>query len=201
MIGRLAGTLLEIDGSRLLLDVHGIGYEIDVSSNVLANQPSVGGALVLHTHLVTSEDGQRLFGFAGRAEREMFRALIRVGGVGPKLGIALLSGMPLAALATAIAGEDVARLTKISGVGRKTAERLIVELKDKLGAMASPADGSPSGVSRSDPAHGLADDAEAALIALGYRPAEAARWVGAVFDPALGVEQLVRAALRAASDK
>ncbi len=200
MIARLDGRLLEIDGTRVLLDVAGVGYEVDVTTGLLGGQPALGSALVLYTHQVIREDGHFLFGFAARAEREMFRALIKVGGIGPKLAMALLSGMPLAALASAVANEDVARLTKISGVGRKTAERLVVELRDKLGAMV------PSGAASMLPADApaaarqRAEDAEAALIALGYRPVEATRWVGAVFVDGLAVEELVRLALRAVSE-
>ena len=202
MIARLEGKLLEVDGTRVLLDVGGVGYEVEVTTGLLGMQLQLGAALTLFIHQVTREDGTFLFGFAARAEREMFRALIRVNGVGPKLALALLSGMQLAALAEAIASEDVARLTRISGVGRKTAERLIVELRDKLGAMVPQGDAQAAGVpgARSG-ARRVADDAEAALIALGYKPTEATRWVSAVFQEALGVEEIVRLALRAVGEK
>ncbi len=202
MIARLEGRLLEVDGARVLLDVGGVGYEVEVTTGLLGMQLPLGTALTLYIHQVTREDGNFLFGFAARAEREMFRALIRVNGVGPKLALALLSGMQLAALAEAIASEDVARLTRISGVGRKTAERLIVELRDKLGAMVPQGDPQAVGASGvRGSARRAADDAEAALIALGYKPTEATRWVSAVFQDNLGVEEIVRLALRAVGEK
>lgn len=200
MIARLEGRLLELDGTRVLLDVGGVGYEIEVTTSLIGSQPAIGERLLLFTHLVTREDGQFLFGFAARAEREMFRALIKVSGIGPKLALALLSGMPLAALASAVANEDVARLTKISGVGRKTAERLVVELRDKLGAMVPATSQSPALADAPAAARLRSEDAEAALIALGYRPVEATRWVSAVFTEGLAVEDLVRLALRAAGE-
>jgi Holliday junction DNA helicase RuvA len=200
MIARLEGRLLEIDGTRVLLDVAGVGYEVDVTTGLLGGQPALGSTLVLFTHQVIREDGHFLFGFASRAEREMFRALIKVSGIGPKLALALLSGMPLAALASAVANEEVARLTKISGVGRKTAERLVVELRDKLGAMVPSSAGSALPADAPAAARLRAEDAEAALIALGYRPVEATRWVSAVFVEGLAVEELVRLALRAAGE-
>lgn len=200
MIGRLDGRLVEIDGTRVLLDVNGVGYEVEVTTSVLGAQTPLGERLVLFTHLVTREDGNFLFGFTARAEREMFRALIKVSGIGPKLALALLSGMPLADLASAVANEDVARLTKISGVGRKTAERLVVELRDKLGAMVPSTASSAVLADAPAAARQRAEDAEAALIALGYRPVEATRWVSAVFAEGLAVEELVRLALRAAGE-
>ena len=200
MIARLEGRLLEIDGTRVLLDVAGVGYEVDVTTGLLGGQPALGATLVLYTHQVIREDGHFLFGFASRAEREMFRALIKVSGIGPKLALALLSGMPLAALASAVANEEVARLTKISGVGRKTAERLGVELRDKRGAMVPSSAGSALPADAPAAARLRAEDAEAALIALGYRPVEATRWVSAVFVEGLAVEELVRLALRAAGE-
>ena len=202
MIARLEGKLLEVDGARVLLDVGGVGYEVEVTTGLLGMQLQIGTMMVLFIHQVTREDGSFLFGFAARAEREMFRALIRVNGIGPKLALALLSGMQLAALAAAVASEDVARLTKISGVGRKTAERLIVELRDKLGAMVPQGDVRTSGATNArGGARRTADDAEAALIALGYKPTEATRWVSSVFQEDLGVEEMVRLALRAVGEK
>ena len=198
MIARLEGQLVEHDGVRLVLDVHGVGYELDVTSSVLGLLAGAGAPLVLHTHMVVREDGHYLFGFASRAEREMFRALIKVNGIGPKVAMALLSAMPLAALASAVANEEIALLTRVPGVGRKTAERLVVELRDKLGSVAAGVGGIlTSGAAR--PASPVADDAESALIALGYKPAEASRWVGKVMAPELRVEEVVRLALRAAA--
>ena len=202
MIARLEGRLVEHDGARLVLDVHGVGYELDVTSSVFALLTGVGVNLVLHTHLVVREDGHYLFGFTSRAEREMFRALIKVNGIGPKVAMALLSSMPLAALASAVANEEISRLTRVPGVGRKTAERLVVELRDKLGSVAggSGVFGAQAGVPGGRGGDPIADDAQSALIALGYKPAEASRWVGAVLAPDLPVEEVVRLALRAAAE-
>ena len=128
----------------------------------------------------------------------MFRALIKVNGVGPKLAMALLSAMPLAALASAVANEEVAMLMRTPGVGRKMAERLVVELRDKLGSLVAVS-GSPNAGAVAPAARRIADDAESALIALGYKPAEASRWVSAVINEDLAVEEVVRLALRAAA--
>lgn len=201
MIARLEGRVVEHDGVRVVVDVQGIGYELDVTSSVLELLPGSAALLVLHTHMVVREDGHYLFGFVSRAEREMFRALIKVNGVGPKVAMALLSAMQLGALARALASEEIGLLTRVPGVGRRTAERLIVELRDKLGSVAAGtgagATAMGSGARAGNP---VADDAESALIALGYRPAEASRWVGAVLTPAMPVEEAVRLALRAAAD-
>lgn len=198
MIARLHGRLLERDGVRLVIDAGGVGYELDVTAGVLDAVVAVGELITLFTHLQTREDGQHLFGFASRAEREMFRALIKVNGVGPKLAMALLSAMPLAALASAVAKEDVAMLMRTPGVGRKMAERLVVELRDKLGSLVAV--GSvPSAGAVAPAGKRIADDAESALIALGYKPAEASRWVSAVIKEDLAVEDVVRLALRAAA--
>ena len=201
MIARLEGRVVEHDGVRVVVDVQGIGYELDVTSSVLELLPGSAALLVLHTHMVVREDGHYLFGFVSRAEREMFRVLIKVNGVGPKVAMALLSAMQLGALARALASEEIGLLTRVPGVGRRTAERLIVELRDKLGSVAAGtgagATAMGSGARAGNP---VADDAESALIALGYRPAEASRWVGAVLTPAMPVEEAVRLALRAAAD-
>ena len=201
MIARLEGRVVEHDGVRVVVDVQGIGYELDVTSSVLELLPGSAALLVLHTHMVVREDGHYLFGFVSRAEREMFRALIKVNGVGPKVAMALLSAMQLGALARALASEEIGLLTRVPGVGRRTAERLIVELRDKLGSVAAGTGAGATAVGNVARAgNPVADDAESALIALGYRPAEASRWVGAVLTPAMPVEEAVRLALRAAAD-
>lgn len=200
MIVQLRGNLIEIDGTHLVIDVGGVGYEVTVTANVLTTQVSLGALVSLHTHHVFREDAQQLFGFASRAEREMFRALVRVNGIGPKLAMALLSAYSVGALASAIASEDVRGLSKVPGIGKRTAERLVVELRDKLSSLANVAtyadDHKPT---RSN----AVADAESALIQLGYRPAEAARAIAQVLEqsasalaPDESVENLVRLALR-----
>jgi Holliday junction DNA helicase RuvA len=205
MIGLLRGIVLAVDELTVLLDVGGVGYEVDVSAAALglalprlvAGRAATDADLItLHTHLVIREDAHQLFGFASRAERDLFRALIRVNGVGPKLGLNVISGISLADLATAVERREPALLTRISGIGRKTAERLIMELAGKLPEAAALA-----GARRIPSASRAAADAEQALVALGYRPAEAAQAVAlaeesAAADTPLATEALVRAALR-----
>src|SRR5690606_27720965 len=134
MIGRLRGTLAEKQPPFLLLDVNGVGYELEVPMTTLYRLPPVGEALTLHTHLVVREDAQLLYGFAEKRERELFRELIRLNGVGPKLALALMSGLEVDELVRCVQAQDTAALTKIPGVGKKTAERLLVELKDRFKA-------------------------------------------------------------------
>jgi holliday junction DNA helicase RuvA len=205
MIGRLRGVVLAVDEITVLLDVGGVGYEVEVSAAALALAlprlvPGGAGAdsdaIVLHTHFVVREDAQQLFGFATRAERDLFRALIRVNGVGPKLALNVISGISLVDLATAVERREPALLTRISGIGRKTAERLIMELAGKLPEAATLA-----GARRIPSASRAAAEAEQALVALGYRPAEAAQAVAlaeeaAAEDAPPATEALVRAALR-----
>ena len=165
MIGRLTGILLEKNPPQVLLDVHGVGYEVDVPMSTFYNLPGNGEKVTLLTHFIVREDGQFLYGFASESERYAFRQLIRISGVGARMALAVLSGLSVADLAQAIARQEAGRLTKVPGIGKKTAERLLLELKDKL------ADTLP-GVS-----HAVADnqsDILNALLALGYNDREAA---------------------------
>ncbi|MEM1231948.1 MAG: Holliday junction branch migration protein RuvA, partial [Pseudomonadota bacterium] len=180
MIGRLSGKFIEATDTQVLLDVGGVGYELDVTTGVLGLLPASGAPLSLYTHLVVREDAQLLYGFDSRHQRDLFRSLIRVNGVGPKLALALLSALTAAELAQAVNRGDVSALTRISGVGKKTAERLLVELKGKVdaGLESVSAAAAVSGISVAplgpDAARAGALDA---LKALGYRPAEAERMV------------------------
>jgi len=194
MIGRIKGQLIEITDNFVLLDVAGVGYEVEVTLGVLGQLPAREETLILYTHFVVREDAQQLYGFASRDERDLFRALIRITGVGPKLALNLISSVSLAELSRGVQDGDVAMLTRVPGVGRKTAERLLVELKGKL-PVVSASDPSRSGL-RTGPA---AREAEDALVALGYRPVEAARMIEGVRDEAETTEDLVRAALRRAA--
>ena len=165
MIGRLKGTLVEKNPPQVLVDVAGVGYEVDVPMSTFCNLPAEGGAVTLWTHLVVREDAHLLYGFATRAEQAAFRALIRISGVGPKIALALLSGMTADQLAQAVESGETGLLTRVPGIGKKTAERLVLELKGKLaGAAFAPAAGAAAG-SRADVA--------AALVALGYSEREA----------------------------
>jgi Holliday junction DNA helicase RuvA len=170
MIGRLAGTLLEKNPPQILLDVQGVAYEIDVPMSTFYNLPNIGDRLTLFTHLVVREDAHLLFGFASENERRAFRQLIKITGVGARIALAVLSGLSVAELAQAVSMPDSGRLTKIPGIGKKTAERLLLELKDKLGADLTTA----VGVYRPAP---VAADVLNALLSLGYSDKEAARAV------------------------
>jgi Holliday junction DNA helicase RuvA len=168
MIGRLAGILVEKSPPQVLVDAGGVGYEIDVPMSTFCNLPALGERVTLLTHLAVREDAQQLFGFLTAAERQAFRELIRISGVGNRIALAVLSGMSVGELAQAVALQDSARLTRVPGIGKKTAERLLLELKGKLGA---GFDGAPAGTLAA--AEG-ASDVLRALLALGYSEREAA---------------------------
>ena len=191
MIGQLRGTLLEKQPPRLLVDVAGVGYEVEAPMTVFYDLPESGAELTLYTHFVVREDAQQLYGFGSRGERDLFRVLIRISGVGPKLALALISSMTLAELASAVRHDDVDVLVRVPGVGRKKAERLLVELRDKLPETVVPE------TAPARPAEGMAvQEAERALVALGYRAPEAARLVASVKGEAEGTEAIVRAVLK-----
>lgn len=198
MIGRLRGTLLEKHPPRLLLDVGGVGYEVDAPMSTFYGLPAVGEGVTLHTHLVVREDAQLLYGFGSLTERRLFRSLIKVNGVGPKLALTILSGISAEEFAGCVHDNDTARLTGLPGVGKKTAERLIVEMRDRL------SDWGADATLAASPDHGPADsggepvrDAVSALVALGFKPQEASRMVRAVGAQALSSEEIIRLALQA----
>lgn len=198
MIGFLRGTLLDKQPPFVILDVNGVGYELEVPMSTLFQLPETGKLLELHTHLVVREDAQLLYGFYCKRDRQMFRELIRLNGVGPKLALALMSGMSADELIGCVHAEDTARLMKVPGVGKKTADRLLVELKGKFkdwdapaGAVALAAGGAPASTG-----NGAEQDAVSALVSLGFKPAEASRAVRAVFADDLRSEDLIRLALR-----
>jgi Holliday junction DNA helicase RuvA len=177
MIGRLTGILLEKNPPQILLDVHGVAYEVDVPMSTFYNLPDTGAKVTLHTHLVVREDAHLLYGFGTEHERRAFRQLMRISGIGAKIALAVLSGMSVAELANAITLQESGRLTKIPGIGKKTAERILLELKDKLAADVTTA----VGVHRAPP---VSSDILNALLALGYSDREA---VAAVKDLPEGV--------------
>ncbi|GMU46420.1 MAG: Holliday junction ATP-dependent DNA helicase RuvA [Porticoccaceae bacterium] len=195
MIGYLSGVLRARQAQELLVDVQGVGYEVQVSLNTWFDLPESGQPVALYTHFVVREDAQQLFGFGTLAERDLFRELIRVSGVGPRLALAVLSGMTVAEFVRCVQAGELAPLVRLPGVGRKTAERLLVELRDRLAGwlVAAPVPAPDAGAD-------LTGEAESALIALGYKPAEAARMVAAAQE-AVGTgadsAALIRAALRA----
>jgi len=167
MIGRLSGILLEKNPPQLLLDVQGVAYEVDVPMSTFYNLPANGERVTLFTHLVVREDAHLLYGFGSESERRAFRQLLKVNGIGAKIALSVLSGLSVAELANAITLQETARLTRVPGIGKKTAERLLLELKDKLGADVTQA----VGVNRSPPP---TSDIMHALLALGYSEKEAA---------------------------
>jgi len=200
VIGRLHGKLLSKHPPELLLDVMGVGYEVEAPMSTFYQLPDVGEDVVLHTHLVVREDAQLLYGFYSLAERSMFRSLIRINGVGPKLALTILSGISADEFSRAIFDNDVATLTRLPGVGKKTAERLVVELRDKLDAGFMPSTGARSGAGLvSAEASNPVSDAVSALIALGYKAPEASRMVRAVDANGLAAEEIIRTALQAAA--
>lgn len=188
MIGRIAGTLLEKNPPSILVDANGVGYEIDVPMSTLYNLPAVGERVTLLTHLAVREDAHQLYGFATAAERQAFRELIRISGVGARTALAVLSGLSVAELAQAVSLQESARLTRIPGIGKKTAERLLLELKGKLGAaLDAPTAGSAAG--------GESADILRALMALGYNEREATLAVRQV-PAGTGVSDGIRLALK-----
>jgi holliday junction DNA helicase RuvA len=191
MIGRLTGVLVEKTPPQLVVDVQGIGYEVDVPMTTFYNLPPLGEKLTLLTHFAVREDAQQLYGFLTAKERETFRILIRISGVGPKLALSVLSGLSVDELAQAVAMQETGRLVKIPGVGKKTAERLLLELKGKL------ADALPSAAG--GPAH-VAHDALHALMALGYSDKEATPALKQLPE-GLSLEESIRQALKLLAKK
>ena len=194
MIGRLEGILCHRSDHELTLDVQGVGYEVFIPLSTLHALPALGSPLVLWTHLAVREDAQTLFGFIDVASRQLFRTLIRVNGVGPKLALAILSAMEPDQFVQAIAQQSVSTLIKIPGVGKKVAERLVLELQGKLGAM--PGERALPGVLDAVP--DPIADAVVALVSLGYKPAQAERMVQQVQQPDMSSDELIRQALKAA---
>lgn len=197
MIGRIRGKLLEKQAPELLVDVNGVGYEIHAPMTTIYQLPALGEHVELFTHLIVREDAHLLFGFAGLQDRALFRALIKVNGVGPKLALTILSGMDVADFVRCVRDNNAAGLVKLPGVGKKTAERLLIEMRDRLH------DWHAGGVSVGEGAAQLPRgdneqllEAESALIALGYKPQEATRMIAAVKKDNASSEELIRAALK-----
>ena len=193
MIGRLAGTLLEKYPPQLLIDVNGVGYEVEAPMSTVFNLPDCGAKVVLLTHLAVREDGHFLYGFLSEAERRAFRQLIKISGIGARTALAILSGMSVDELAGAIARQESGRLVKVPGIGKKTAERLLLELKDKLQNFSANAAFAPA-ASAGGPADHSADILNA-LQALGYNDREAAAAMKAL-PAGIGVSDGIRQALR-----
>jgi holliday junction DNA helicase RuvA len=195
LIGRLRGRLVRKSPPALIVDVNGVGYELEAPMSTFYRLPELGSEVELHTHLVVREDAHLLYGFATEDERRLFRDLLRVTGIGPKIGLALLSGIDVDTFMRCVEAQDAEALTRIPGVGRKTAERLLVEMRDRIRALGQlPAASPASGV-----AGGARAEAYAALVALGYRPVEVNRLLQSVEQEGAGTEELIRRALQAAA--
>lgn len=196
MIGRLSGRLLEKLPPHLLLDVQGVGYEVDAPMTTFYQLPAVGEAVTLHIHQVVREDALLLYGFASRAERETFRQLLKVSGIGAKIALAVLSGVSVDEFARQVQAGDVTALTRIPGIGKKTAERMVVELRDRAADLVGAGATLPSGGVPADPQ----SEATVALQQLGYKPAEAARMArdaaAAGDDAAAIIRKALQSALR-----
>jgi Holliday junction DNA helicase RuvA len=194
VIGRLHGVLLRKEPPALLVDVGGVGYELEAPMTTFYELPAVGEKVTLYTHLVVREDAHLLYGFAREGQRRLFRELLKVNGVGPRVALAVLSGLSDDEFSRCVAGEDIARLTRVPGVGRKTAERLVIEMRDKLSTdIAGPATASVAGTA---PPADPVSEAVSALVSLGYKPNEASRAVRGVSSQGLSAEEIIRQALK-----
>jgi Holliday junction DNA helicase RuvA len=197
VIGFLRGRLAARRPPQLVVDVGGVGYELEAPMSTFYGLPGVGAEVQLHTHLVVREDAHVLYGFGSERERSLFRELIKVSGVGPRIALAILSGVTVDEFHRCVEGNDVASLVRVPGIGRKTAERLVIEMRDRLKGLAghsfAPGAGAAGG-----PGSAQAE-AYAALVALGYKPPEVARLLQKVDPSVTATEELIRHALRAAA--
>jgi holliday junction DNA helicase RuvA len=191
MIGRLSGKLVGKEPPLLWLDVNGVGYELEAPLSTFYKLPEVGQPLSVHTHLIVREDNQTLVAFASAAEKALFRQLIKLSGVGPKSALTILSGISVDDFWDTVRAQDAAKLTRLPGIGKKTAERLVLELKDKAGEHAATA--RPAGA-----VDGAVPQAVSALVNLGYKPAEAQRLAEAAHRAGDSPEQVIREALKRA---
>lgn len=203
MIGRLRGTLIEKQPPELLIEVGGVGYEVQMPMSCFYELPEIGQEAIIYTHFVVREDAQLLYGFNTVRERALFREVIKANGVGPKLGLGILSGMSASQFVSCVEREDISTLVKLPGVGKKTAERLVVEMKDRLkgwgaGDLFTPAtDAAPIDSVGAMTADNAEEEAVSALLALGYKPTQATKVVSQVAKPDMTSEALIREALRA----
>lgn len=200
MIGFLRGRLVAKHPPQLLLEVGGVGYEVEAPMSTFYELPSTGDEITLHTHLVVREDAHTLFGFGTQRERGLFRELIKVSGVGPRLAVSILSGVTVDEFHRCIEAQDVAALTRVPGIGRKTAERLTVEMKDRLQLVPGGASGGAASAAAAR-SQSPQDEAFSALVALGYKPAEVTRLLQKVDASVTSTEEMIRHALRAAAGR
>ncbi len=200
MIGRLRGTLISKQPPTLVIDVGGVGYELEAPMSTYYTLPAVGEPITLLTHLAVRDDAHQLFGFASEAERRLFRDLIKVTGVGARLALMVLSGISVNDFIATVQQGDDKRLTRLPGVGKKTAARLVVEMRDRIG-LPSRTDAAFTAPPIADADPDPETEAFSALVALGYRPAEATRLLRKVASAGLNSEELIRLALQAAVNK
>ncbi|MBB1352127.1 MULTISPECIES: Holliday junction branch migration protein RuvA [Pseudoalteromonas] len=202
MIGRLNGILVEKQPPEILLEVSGVGYEVQMPMTCFYDLPKIGENAIVYTHFVVREDAQLLFGFNNKVERALFRELLKANGVGPKLGLAILSGMSAKQFVSCVNNEDSTSLVKLPGVGKKTAERLVLEMKDRLkdwgNDLFTPFSDSAVIEPMSDTtiANNAADDAVSALLALGYKLPQAQKAVKSISKPDMSTEVLIRESLK-----
>ena len=196
MIGFLKGRLAIKQPPMLMVDVNGVGYEMEAPMSTFYGLPATGEPVALFTHLVVREDAHILYAFGTDGERRLFRGLLKVSGVGPKIALGILSGASVEDFLRIIEAEDISMLTRIPGIGRKTAERVIIEMRDSVKKLSMPAAGSPAGVGTVPTAQ---SEAFSALIALGYKPPEVVRLLKAVDEPDLATTEIIRRALKSAA--
>jgi len=193
MIGLLRGTILDKQPPQLLLDVNGVGYEVDAPMTTFYDLPDVGAEVMLFTHLAVREDAHTLYGFAKRTDRDLFRKLLKVNGVGARLALTILSGMETRIFITCVQAGDASALVKLPGIGKKTAERLIIELRDRLELAA---DAVAAAATAPAIAASPVEDAVSALVGLGYKPQDASRMVRSLETANLSSEEIIRSALQ-----
>lgn len=196
MIGFLRGKLAFKAPPLLMLDVNGVGYEIEAPMTTFYNLPAIGAELMLHTHLVVREDAHILFGFSTEADRSMFRTLIKVNGVGPKLALTILSGQSAEEFHRCIHNNDTQALVRLPGVGKKTAERLIIEMRDRLPDLGDSVDSSATGVDKVQSVNNPKQEAISALCSLGYKPLDAGKMVQNISIEGKSCEDIIRQALQ-----
>ncbi|MFV0594516.1 Holliday junction branch migration protein RuvA [Shewanella sp.] len=202
MIGRLRGVLIEKQAPEVLIDVNGVGYELQMPLTSFYELPEVNQPTTVYTHFVVREDAQLLYGFITKQERSLFRLLIKANGVGPKLALTILSGMTASEFVGCVERDDIVTLVKLPGVGKKTAERLLVEMRDKLKSLMEASMGSErefvlqSNYSPAPTVNSAEEDAISALISLGYKPPQASKAVSAAYKEGMDSETLIKAALK-----
>jgi holliday junction DNA helicase RuvA len=196
MIGRLRGKLLAKHPPTLLLDIQGVGYEVEAPMSTFYQLPELGGEVVLHTHLVVREDAHLLYGFAREQDRALFRSLIKVSGIGAKMALSILSSLTADEFVRCVQGSDIAGLTRVPGIGKKTAERLVIEMRDRVADWQSGGAAPAATGPRPPDAHAALKDAMSALVSLGYKPQEVSRLLQPIDTAGLSSEEIIRRALQ-----